>query len=925
MLKKVFRNLTFIILAVAMILPFAGSVHAASLNASETEASEILSGTWGNNVTWQIEGDLLTISGKGDMRDIEYSYGNMPWFNYGQSLTKVVVEEGITRICDSAFASCWAEEIILPSTLMSIGKSAFSQTHISAIDLPEGLKTVDARAFKSCNYLTELTFPESVVAIGEDLFEGCFNLQRVHLPEGLKTIPDSCFKYCSALTEVNIPAATETIGPLAFDGCSNLTYADLPEGLTFIGEFAFNITGLKEIVLPSTLTEIGQGALSGTQIKTIAFPESIASYGNGVLEFCYKLNSVTLPDNIKNIPDSFFNNTNLARIYLPDGMESIEKSAFYMCTNLASVRIPASVKEIGYGAFTYCYKLTDVYYQGSEEDWKQIEIRNSNWPLEEATIHYNSLGSVNDYESCVPVTFHVGFADEDKQDITLNIPWSDELFGGDATKYHNEMAMMCLVLSGAVELNDGNVRAFEILSSLGFSNENSFAGYFNTEYNYLNPAYVFAYRQIKVGGEMKNLFAIVIRGTTNGSDVLTDLSGAVGGFSVSADNIKKAFIEYVEKKLGLNYEKLIAENQDNVLLITGHSLGGGIANRLSVSLLGLAPKDKSFVYTFAAVQPFLLSEREHRNEMTNVKNIVNTFDQVPLLPPVGYYRIGDNFYFNTENSALRKAYTKLTSGKIFGNKCKEIPFGNFLAQHAVETYMSYLILNDKELLSRIEPVRVIAVECPVDVEVYDSAGKLVGRVESDAQDASIVTTVGIYVEGDHKYIILMDDQEYDFVMTGTDSGEMSYSINLLDQETGEAVETAAFTNVALEKGKTMESKVPSVETMSEEEAEPVRLYVLDENSEIAAEVSPNGEEISVAETADDTDEPETETAYESYASETDAETDSEAPETDTESESNSTENHTGNKTAIVIAVIAAAIVMVLAAMIIKRRRSGKDI
>ncbi len=58
----------------------------------------------------------------------------------------------------------------------------------------------------------------------------------------------------------------------------------------------------------------------------------------------------------------------------------------------ASAAIPDSVTSIGWSAFEACNGLTDAYYGGSEEQWKQIAIGSSNDPLLNATIHYNSAG-----------------------------------------------------------------------------------------------------------------------------------------------------------------------------------------------------------------------------------------------------------------------------------------------------------------------------------------------------------------------------------------------------------------------------------------------------------------------------------------------------------------------------------------------------
>jgi hypothetical protein len=62
---------------------------------------------------------------------------------------------------------------------------------------------------------------------------------------------------------------------------------------------------------------------------------------------------------------------------------------FYNCISLTSVVIPDSVTSIGDFAFDECSEFKDVYYTGSEEEWRSISIGAFNSPLRNATIHYN--------------------------------------------------------------------------------------------------------------------------------------------------------------------------------------------------------------------------------------------------------------------------------------------------------------------------------------------------------------------------------------------------------------------------------------------------------------------------------------------------------------------------------------------------------
>ena len=77
-------------------------------------------------------------------------------------------------------------------------------------------------------------------------------------------------------------------------------------------------------------------------------------------------------------------------VVIPDGVEEILEETFENCKNLNSVAIPSSVTAIDWNVFEDCNSLTDVYYEGSEAQWKAISIAPDNNALSKAAIHYNS-------------------------------------------------------------------------------------------------------------------------------------------------------------------------------------------------------------------------------------------------------------------------------------------------------------------------------------------------------------------------------------------------------------------------------------------------------------------------------------------------------------------------------------------------------
>ena len=59
---------------------------------------------------------------------------------------------------------------------------------------------------------------------------------------------------------------------------------------------------------------------------------------------------------------------------IPDGVAIIGEYVFGHNSGLTSITIPASVTCVGDYAFTNCLNLKDVYYQGTAEEWNNLEI-----------------------------------------------------------------------------------------------------------------------------------------------------------------------------------------------------------------------------------------------------------------------------------------------------------------------------------------------------------------------------------------------------------------------------------------------------------------------------------------------------------------------------------------------------------------------
>lgn len=176
----------------------------------------------------------------------------------------------------------------------------------------------------------------------------------------------------------------------------NITAADIRQGVTSIGVRAFcHSTSLTSVIIPNSVISIGDEAFYNcTSLVGITIPESVIDIGKNAFISCISLTSVTIPNSVTSIGSCAFERcTSLASVTLPDDVTWISDGTFMYCENLTSVTIPNKITNIGEAAFFLCDSLKDVYYAGTESQWKAINIDIDNDPLTSATIHYNSTGA----------------------------------------------------------------------------------------------------------------------------------------------------------------------------------------------------------------------------------------------------------------------------------------------------------------------------------------------------------------------------------------------------------------------------------------------------------------------------------------------------------------------------------------------------
>lgn len=293
----------------------------------------------------------------GDVIDKESPYHTKQSAIGDDTITKVVIPEGVTTIEQYAFAKLTAlEEVVLPSTLNLIGLGAFQGcTKLSKINL-ENVQFINERAFSGCALADTLGYDESgkpkaakMVSIGNYAFENC-KLDTVALPETAQSIGIGAFSNNKELINVEFEAAKVKVGKSAFAGCTDLTSIDINAAV--ISAYAFRgCTALNRVRLGADVSVIGEYAFAGTSVETFDL-SSANSYletkengkyickGTELIAAAPKAgNRVTLPADITAISTGAFAGNSSLFALTATGVTSVGDYAFADCTGLTTLNL----------------------------------------------------------------------------------------------------------------------------------------------------------------------------------------------------------------------------------------------------------------------------------------------------------------------------------------------------------------------------------------------------------------------------------------------------------------------------------------------------------------------------------------------------------------------------------------------------------
>ncbi len=283
-------------------------------------------------------------------------------------------------------------ELALPATIeensYNINRSAFENSNITSLIVPEGVEIIGEKAFANCHNLISVTLPSTITSIENEAFYQCyrlveiFNYSAVVLEEGARE-NGAIARYAKVIhTQEEQSKLIQTDDGLVFLKKNKRYYLisykgtqmslTLPEKIDGCGyrinDYAFyGIDYLLSIVIPDSVKYIGNNVLSGcTSLESISIPFIGDSLTNKQAKhFGYLFGAANYQENAKCVPAS------LRKVTLT-GETILENSAFYGCSYITTINIPDSITKISNRAFDGCTLEYNEYdnalYLGNEEN-----------------------------------------------------------------------------------------------------------------------------------------------------------------------------------------------------------------------------------------------------------------------------------------------------------------------------------------------------------------------------------------------------------------------------------------------------------------------------------------------------------------------------------------------------------------------------
>ena len=230
---------------------------------------------------------------------------------------------------------------------------AFSRySKVNNYRIKDGTEIICNYAFRFCDNLEKIDFPNSLKAIGYNAFFSCRNLKNLELNSGIEYVGD----FVSNSLEVIIPESVKFIDTNALR-LSNADNLILPKSLIYLGTNPFYGSTIKKITNQSPLYETDGSALYTkgktkliyffSNAKKYRFPVSVTEMDVGALDKTnIKFKKIPICLRYKLVRTRIEKTKSKKTYTVPDGVIYIPKWSFEGFPSLKSVKMPSSIEYI---------------------------------------------------------------------------------------------------------------------------------------------------------------------------------------------------------------------------------------------------------------------------------------------------------------------------------------------------------------------------------------------------------------------------------------------------------------------------------------------------------------------------------------------------------------------------------------------------
>ena len=301
-----------------------------------------------------------------------------------------------------------AEELVIPDTIdgkkvVALEKNLFyQQKSLKSIRLGAYIERIGTQCFTECSFLEKVEMGKSVWSIGAFAFAGTPWLDNLIEPPaentGSETAADSSSETSAETTAETAAETTKDTSKdflVVGDGVL-LRYLGsdknivIPDNVHHIAD-AFVMSDIVSVKMSDSVYTIGEYSFAFCfSLATIDFSQNLLSIGENAFYGCSTLPSVVFPNQLRELGAcAFYQCENLTSVRLSPSLTLLDDGAFFNCTQLRLVQIPKTLTAFGVEAFGSCPSIELVFYEGTEEEFKKINIDSTNYIILDATIVYN--------------------------------------------------------------------------------------------------------------------------------------------------------------------------------------------------------------------------------------------------------------------------------------------------------------------------------------------------------------------------------------------------------------------------------------------------------------------------------------------------------------------------------------------------------